>query len=511
MLIIETTYGKLRGFIAPNSVLTFRGVPYGASTGGANRFLPPKPAEPWAGVRDATEYGPNAPQFVPSGVSAEAPIFSAPPSVRQGEDCLVLNIWSPGVGTTPKPVMVWMHGGGFAFGTSSAALYDGTHLARSGDVVVVGVNHRLNVFGYTYLGEHLGEEFATSGNAGQLDLIAALQWVQDNIAAFGGDPKRVLIFGESGGGAKVSSVMAMPGAKDLFQRAIIESGPGLRMCKKSDAIEAADTLLSELGLTKADARQLQSIDTEKLKVAYRTVSAKLRGVTLALPRNFAPVVDGTTLPSDPFDPAAPAVSADIPLIIGYNRTEWSYMARGPNQKLDMTDKEMREAIKPVVGNYAEDVISAYRQADIAATPWDLYIQIATNSSIGILSQELAKRKTQLGAAPAYHYRFDWETQAMGGHMHSPHTLELPFVFNNIAISGDLVGRAPDAQPLADKISAMWAAFARDGKPAADGLPDWPSYDPSTRPTMIFNNDTKIVNDPNSAVRKILSKVWGFEA
>ncbi len=506
---IEVSNGKLEGFRASNGVATFLGVPYGASTAGANRFLPPKPPSSWPGVRDATRLGPNAPQIIPAGAGAESPIFSAPSAVPQGEDCLVLNIWTPGPDRAARAVMVWLHGGGFAFGTAGAPLYDGTNLARAGDVVVVGVNHRLNVLGYTYLGEHLGAEFSASGNVGQLDIVAALQWIRENIAAFGGDPNRVLVFGESGGGMKVSALMAMPSAKGLFHRAVIESGPGFHMGRKNDAVEAADALLRELGLKRAQARDLQRVDIKRLLAAYTAVSTKLPGDGPGYLRNFAPVVDGAILPTHPFDPRAPAVSANVPLLIGYNRTEWSYFSRHSGAKLDMTEAEMRKAISPMVKGGIDEVLAVYRKATPGARPWDLFLAIGTDAPTAVLSHEIARRKTALGAAPAYHYRFDWETPAMGGHLRSPHTLELPFVFNNIAISSDLVGRTRDAQGLADSMSRAWANFARTGKPGAQGLPEWPAYDGRTRATMLLNTRSKVANDPDSEQRQVLERVIGL--
>src|SRR3569833_1559154 len=316
-LLVETKYGKLQGFSGPGGVNTFYGIPYGASTSGANRFLPPRPPAPWAGTREATANGPVAPQNVSPGGTGLA-IFRAPAGVPQSEDCLVLNLWTTGKGATPKPVMVWMHGGGYATGAGSSTFYDGTSLARTGEVVVVEINHRLNIFGYTYLGEHLGGEFATSGNAGQLDQIAALQWVKDNIAAFGGDPSRVMIFGQSGGGGKASALLAMPGAKGLFSRAVVESGPGFHMCEKADAVQATDGVLAELGSAKADARKLQDVELARLLAAYKTVSAKLKGLGKGTGGVFGPVVDGVAMPAHPYDPAATPISANVPLLIGYN-------------------------------------------------------------------------------------------------------------------------------------------------------------------------------------------------
>src|SRR6266704_3372117 len=451
--VVETASGKLRGVIQ-QGVQTFRGVPYGASTAGSNRFMAPRKPEPWTGVRDAFQNGPTAPQLGgppnPLILGHRAPSF-------ESEDCLVVNVFTPGV-SGKRPVMVWLHGGGFAGGAGSAHSFDGNYLARTGDVVVVTVNHRLNVFGYLYLGGVGGEKYADSGNAGMLDIIAALQWTHDNIAHFGGDPANVTVFGQSGGGAKVSTLLGMPATKGLIHKAIIESGSALKGVSRENANKTAERLLAKLNLQANQVDELQKLPMERLLAA---IDNRGQGAAGGGPFPFAPVVDGKNLPRDPWDPTAPEISADVPVIIGSVNTEGKlfFMAM--------------------------------------AFPADAIKQ--------------AERKFAQAKAPAYMYLFTWETPVEEGRRHSPHTIELPFVFDNPQEQPDEVGNGPDLQPLADRVSGVWTAFARTGSPNASLTPKWPAYNTDQRATMIINDEWKVVNDPRHEVRLLMQSLKGAAA
>jgi para-nitrobenzyl esterase len=496
-VVVDTSAGKIRG-VVNRDVSTFKGVPYGESTAGKNRFMPPVKMPAWPGTRDATSFGPTAPQ----AALAE----DSPPA---GEDCLVLNVFTPGVGDGQKrPVMVWLHGGGFRSGSGSAPILDGTNLARSQDVVVVTLNHRLNVFGFTYLAEAVGAEFASSAAVGLLDIVAALEWVRDNIERFGGDPNLVTIFGQSGGGRKVATLMSMPSAQGLFHRAIIESGALLRLTTREDGQRATEMLLAELGIPIARARELQNVPMPTLAQAGARLNEKFVLREPGMTEN-SPVVDGTILPSHPWDPAAPALTADIPLLIGYARTEETWYDRPTPQSLALDEAGLRERVSERLGGNGDAVIEAFRAAQPRATPWDLWILIASEHPRGAYARELAKRKAAQAAAPAYFYRFDWETPEGGGHMRSPHTIEIPFVFNNIEIAGPLISQMPEAHALAAKVSASWAAFARTGNPNVSQLPAWPAYSVPTRDTLLFNNEIRVVRDPDRVAREAMDRVLGL--
>jgi para-nitrobenzyl esterase len=489
--VAETAYGKIRGSVTED-IKIFKGIPYGGNTGGANRFMPPTKPAKWTGVRDALAYGPTAPQTVGTGRGKAG----APP---ESEDCLVLNVWTPSVSGGKRPVMVWLHGGGFSTGSGSSAINDGTSLAHTSDVVVVTINHRLNVLGSTYLGEAVGPDFALSGSVGILDIVAALQWVRENISHFGGDPNLVTIFGQSGGGRKVATLMAMPSAKGLFHRAIIESGAVLRLTTPEDAIHTTELLLGELGLKANQARELQNVPIAKLLAANAAVQQK---ITLREPGMTAgsPMVDGKALPSHPWDPAGPALSANIPLLIGWAHTEETLYDRPTPEKLALDEAGLKKRAAERVGGDPDQVIAAFRKAHPEATPWDLWILIATDHPRGAYTRELAKRKAAQNGAPAYLYRFDWETPEGGGHMRSPHTIEIQFVFNNIKIAGPLISKMPEAYALAEKVSAAWVAFARTGNPRTAKLPKWPAYSAKSRDTMIFNNESRVEQDPDHGPR-----------
>ena len=496
-VIATTSSGKIRGAIV-DDVKVFKGIRYGGTTTGKNRFMPPvKPAK-WTGVRNALEYEHTAPQIING-----APRTGVP---EQGEDCLVLNVFTPELGTRIKrPVMVWLHGGGFATGSGSGPIYNGVNLARKNDIVLVSINHRLNVLSSTYLGEVAGPEFALSGDVGILDIVAALQWVRENIEHFGGDPNLVTIFGQSGGGRKVATLMSMPGGKGLFHRAIIESGALLRLTTSEDAIQYTELLLRQLSLERRQARELQNIPVEKLLAADAEVQKKIKLREPGMVAN-SPMVDGKAIPSHPWDPAAPPVSANIPLLIGWARTEETAYDRPTPEKLGLDEAGLRERTAKRLESDPGPVIEAFRKSYPDVSPWDLYIVIATDHPRAAYTRELARRKVVQGAAPAWVYRFDWETPEGGGHMRSPHAVEIPFVFDNVKIAGQLISKMPEAYTLAEKISSSWTAFARTGNPNTSKLPDWPAYSISRRDTMLFNNECKVEQDPGQPARLAMERV-----
>lgn len=494
--IAETASGKVRGIVA-GDIKVFKGIPYGAPTSGANRFMPPVKPAAWTGVRDALAWGHTAPQ-TDGRVRPGAP--------EEGEDCLVLNVFTPSLSrTAKKPVMVWLHGGGFSTGSGSSPITDGTNLAHTGDVVVVSINHRLNVFGFTYLGEQAGSDFALSGGVGMLDIVAALHWVRDNIAQFGGDPGLVTIFGQSGGGRKVATLMSMPSAQGLYHRAIIESGALLRITAPEDAIRYTQLLLAELELKPAQARQLQAVPMDRLLAANAAVLKQVVPREPGYTPN-SPMVDGKAIPTHPWDPAAPAMSAKIPLLIGWAHTEETLYDRPTPEKLALDEAGLIKRAAARLETDPSRVIETFRKAHPEASPWDLWILIGTDCPRGTYARELAKRKAAQAAAPAFVYRYDWETPEGGGHMRSPHTIEIPFVFNNIKIAGPLISKMPEAWALAERVSSSWVAFARTGNPNTSKLPAWPAYSAQSRDTMLFNNESRVARDPDRETRLIMEQV-----
>ena len=503
--VAETISGKIGGLSA-DGVHAFKGVPYGAPTGGRNRFMPPQRPQAWAGVRSAVDWAGHAPQSPPN--RRQRPelgnLSGARDTVPESEDCLTLNIWTRGLADGAKrPVMVWYHGGGFGYGSANTPRLDGTNLAAHHDVVVVTVNQRLNILGHMHLADLGDEDFAQSGNAGTLDMVAALQWVRENAERFGGDPGNVTIFGQSGGGGKVSTLLATPAARGLFHRAIVMSGAAVRLSTRERAGKLAEAVLKELGLTRAQLGELQAMPFKRV-IAAIGPAQKFVGPPAQpfLDRyDFGPVVDGTTLPGHPFDPVATEISAEIPVLVGNVKDEMAiYLA--PNDKVwnrVLSEDEMRAQIAPVAGAATDRVIETYRRLYSGASPADRLISTLTDSNFRIRSLALAERKVAQGRAPLWLYSFDWETPVFGGKLKAYHALDVPFVFNTIDAVG-ATDRGPVAHELSRRMSATWATFARTGNPDNPDMPHWPSYTLSERSTLIFNRECSVAKDYGGEAR-----------
>src|SRR5437016_2219153 len=404
----KTAYGRLRG-TRKGDLVTFKGVPNAGSVSGENRFKGPPPLVPWTGVRDA--FTPGPPSFQPN-----RPSFGVDEPVPS-ENCLVLNIWTPAADQRRGPVMFYNHGGGFVVGSGSTWYQDGSNIARQYDVVVVASNHRLGLLGYLFLADLAGEEYATSGNQGILDIAAALKWVHENIEAFGGDPQNVMVFGESGGGAKTSCIYALPTAKDHFNKASIESGPGVHMALRDIATETSRMALAELGLSEKDVPKLKEVPAQKLLEVQESLakksamglslSAGRKGMVVSRPGGFTPVVDGTYLPHHPFDPTAPEFSRDKPLMVGSNKDEMAFflLERKDNQAFTLTEDGLKSRLNKEFGDNAERILTTYRRSRPGASPADLYVAITTARAFWLGSIEIAEKKSGQKAAPVYMYTF----------------------------------------------------------------------------------------------------------
>jgi para-nitrobenzyl esterase len=489
---VETAYGRINGTVN-DGILSFRGVPYGGSTAGAGRFMPPSRPTPWTGVRDAIELGQRAPQQFAGGEPPEVAAMDRREAM--GEDCLALNVYTPSTSAAnaKRPVMVWLHGGGLNSGSAGFDIYNGTNLAKAHDVVVVGVNHRLNAFGYLYLADLGGEKYSQAGNVGHLDIIAALEWVRDNIEHFGGDPGNVTIFGQSGGGRKVSILQGMPAAKGLFHRAIMQSGSALRGQDRAQATENADRFLHSLGLDASGIDKLQQLPYEQLV----ELMARERF-------NFGMVVDGHTLPASMFEPGATEISADVPIMLGTVETEEAWSPRIQIDPIDMPElvRRVKEDIRVTDAN-ARKLIGVYQNKFPGIENIDVYLKMQADDTRRMDTQTLADRKSALGKGAAYVYYFMWHSPVRDGKMKAYHTLDIPFAFRTVDVAQSMTGTGQDRYALQDRMSAAWTSFARTGNPNHDGLPAWPAYTADQRATMILNNECQVANDPNKDERQAL--------
>ena len=499
--IVRTESGKVRGYIH-HDIYTYKGIPYAK----AERFMAPEKPSSWTGIRSSLSYGPVCPTSPTTNVNDE---FEFPFHHDWGysnENCLSLNVWTPGINDNQKrPVMVWFHGGGFSNGSSvELPSYDGENLSRKGNIVLVSVNHRLNVLGFLDLTEY-GEKYKSSPNAGLEDLVAALQWVKQNIAQFGGDPDNVTIFGQSGGGGKVTCLMNAPSAKGLFQKAIVESGSYLTgFTQQSYSKRIGTAVLEELGFQPNQVDSLQKIPYERLnaaaKKAITKVSAALKAEGKAVPMfglDWGPILDGNFLPYQMNESAADDLSKNIPLLVGSTKNEFTPFIPGSR---DLSMDNARTNLQKKYGDKLEAYLAAVKKAYPQTSKPSDYIDIDLIFRRGALNQ--ADHQAGLGGAPVFMYLFTWQSPVLDGVFKAMHCMELPFVFNNIDRCEEMTGGGKDARALADKISGAWINFAKTGNPGTKQLPEWPKYSAQNGAVMILDNTCKLKNNPDKELLEI---------
>jgi para-nitrobenzyl esterase len=490
-LVVETRAGTVRGELR-DGVSIWKGIPYGAPPIGALRFRPPQPATPWSGERDATKFGTVAAQ---SRDPAIAMMSGVGEKVISGEDCLTLNVFSPGADGAKRPVVVWIHGGAFIMGSGSTPLYHGQSFASQHDLVVVTINYRLGLFGLLYLGDLApGRE---EGNYALLDQIEALRWVKANIAAFGGDPDQVTVMGESAGAISIGSLLAMPAARGLFHRAILQSGAAvLSPPTREDMTEAARTVLAELGVT---VDELAGVPEARILAAQETLSRE-KGLGA-----FAPYVDGVTVPEHPIAAVRAGAVAAIPLLLGSNRDEWTLFEVFLG---DRTITPFEAPLRERLGTTLDELLAVYQRERPGRTMQQAWVDLIGDVAFRIPAIRLAEAQSDHQRA-VYMYRFDWATPALGGRLGAAHGLDLPFVWNRVDLPASkiLLGEAAEAaRPLATQIHATWAAFIRSGDPNGGGLPAWPTYDRARRQTMLIDRTSGVVEDPGGVARSLFPEL-----
>lgn len=500
--VVETAQGKLRGLLS-GGVAVFKGIRYAASTQGPNRFMPPALPPKWTGIRDALACGDVCPQ-VPADRRhdyADLIAMDLQPS-GPGEDCLCVNVWTPSVDVQArKPVIVVLHGGGFYGGSGNSTGMDGEMMARFADTVVVSVTHRLGAFGYLHLSGAAGggDDFADSGAVGMLDIVAALRWVRENIAQFGGDPARVLVFGQSGGGAKTSMLLGMPAAKGLFHRAGVMSGSMLRAMEREEADKAATRLLKALNIAPGDLRRLQDLPFTTLLQAQALIEAEDRAKGEA-PMALVPVMGGAAIPAHPFDPTAPAISHDVPMVISTVLDERTFRMI----EFGLTEADLLSFARKRVGEKAEEVLALYREETPGASPFILKARLETDLSFRRFAFQQAERKAAAGGAPVWTYLWSWASPATDGRYGAVHGIDVAPSLHNVR--GALTGTDRASRRMADRLASAWASFAATGDPNNERLPQWGAYGPDRRLTLVLDNETTVVADPRAQVRDLLKDV-----
>jgi para-nitrobenzyl esterase len=509
----NTVFGKIKG-TRENGVNIFKGIPYAGSVAGKHRFGRPAPLTPWNGIKDTLQLGTPAMQGANSVYGINEP--------KPGEDCLFLNVWTPANDSKKRPVMFYNHGGGFSTGSGGSVAQDGANLARFYDVVVVETNHRLNIFGYLYLGEVAGADYKTSGNNGMLDIVDGLKWVSNNISEFGGDPGNVMIFGESGGGAKTSCLYAMPAAAPYFNKASIESGPGVMMTPLDTATLTTRLLFKELNFSTRDWRKILDVPAEDLYKRQSTLpglaaaqdsSQKFRGIGASGVGGFSPVVDGLVLPAHPFDPVAPEISKNKPLMVGWNEDEYTFfaMVSGDKTGFSLDFDSLAAKLKPRFGNDSQKIVDTYRRSRPNATASNIYVEIMSVTMMGLGSIEIAEKKAKQNGATAYLYNFGFKSgnKVPGTEypMGTPHAMDIEYKFNNVRPEGrqnpnGLSGGRPERFRASLNFAELWTSFARDGKPACGNQPEWPAYDLSKRATMRIDTSCEVIPDRNREEREL---------